>query len=38
MATHNLAVVRDTGYRVLELKAGQIVYDSGLEAAPGAPA
>jgi cell division transport system ATP-binding protein len=35
MATHNLAVVRDTGYRVLELKGGQIVYDSGQEAAAG---
>ena len=35
MATHNLAVVRDTGYRVLELKSGSIVYDSGLEAAAG---
>ena len=33
MATHNLALVRDTGYRVLELKAGQIVYDSAQEAA-----
>ena len=31
MATHNLALVRDTGYRVLELKAGQIVYDSAQE-------
>ncbi len=38
MATHNLAVVRDTGYRVIELKGGAIVYDSGLEAASGAPA
>ena len=28
MATHNLALVRDTAYRILELKAGQIVYDS----------
>jgi cell division transport system ATP-binding protein len=33
MATHNLALVRDTPYRVLELKAGQIVYDSAQEAA-----
>jgi ABC-type ATPase involved in cell division len=33
MATHNLALVRDTPYRVLELKAGQIVYDSAHEAA-----
>ena len=36
MATHNLALVRDTGYRVIELKGGSIVYDSGLEAAAGA--
>ena len=35
MATHNLALVRDTGYRVIELKGGSIVYDSGLEAAAG---
>ena len=35
MATHNLALVRDTPYRVLELKGGQIVYDSAQEA--GAP-
>ena len=34
MATHNLALVRDTSYRVLELKGGQIVYDSAQE--PGA--
>jgi cell division transport system ATP-binding protein len=38
MATHKLALVRDTGYRVIELKGGAIVYDSGLEAAPVAPA
>ena len=37
MATHNLALVRDTGYRVIELKGGQVVYDSGSEPA-GAPA
>ena len=36
MATHNLALVRDTGYRVIELKGGSVVYDSGLEAAAGA--
>ena len=36
MATHNLALVRDTSYRVIELKGGSIVYDSGLEAAAGA--
>jgi cell division transport system ATP-binding protein len=28
MATHNMALVRDTPYRVLELKGGQVVYDS----------
>ena len=33
MATHNLALVRDTPYRVLELKSGQIVYDSAQEPA-----
>jgi len=32
MATHNLALVRDTSYRVLELKGGQVVYDSAQEA------
>jgi len=30
--------VRDTGYRVIELKAGQIVYDSSAEPAAGAGA
>ncbi len=29
MATHNLELVRDTGYRVIELKAGEVVFDSG---------
>jgi len=33
MATHDLALVRDTPYRVLELKGGRIVYDSAQEAA-----
>ncbi|MGQ0703969.1 MAG: cell division ATP-binding protein FtsE [Gemmatimonadales bacterium] len=28
MATHNLALVRDTPYRVIELQHGQIVYDA----------
>ena len=28
MATHNLALVRDTNYRVIELKGGAVVYDS----------
>ena len=31
MATHNLELVRDTGYRVIELKAGQLVFDSAEE-------
>jgi cell division transport system ATP-binding protein len=31
MATHNLALVRDTSYRVVELKGGEIVYDSAQE-------
>jgi cell division transport system ATP-binding protein len=31
MATHNMALVRDTPYRVLELKAGKLVYDSSQE-------
>jgi len=38
MATHNLDLVRQTDYRVLELKQGQIVYDSAEErAGEGAP-
>jgi cell division transport system ATP-binding protein len=31
MATHNLELVRQTTYRALELKQGQIVYDSADE-------
>ena len=31
MATHNLELVRDTHYRTLELKQGQLVYDSAEE-------
>ena len=31
MATHNLELVRDTHYRTLELKQGQLVYDSADE-------
>jgi cell division transport system ATP-binding protein len=38
MATHNLALVRDTPYRVLELKHGQLVYDSVQDAQPEATA
>ena len=33
MATHNMTLVRGTGYRVIELKGGRVVYD-GLHAAP----
>jgi cell division transport system ATP-binding protein len=35
MATHNLALVRDTGYRVIELKGGEVVYDSAQEVRAG---
>jgi cell division transport system ATP-binding protein len=28
MATHNLDLVRDTGYRTIELRNGEVVYDS----------
>jgi cell division transport system ATP-binding protein len=31
MATHNLELVRETTYRAIELKSGQIVYDSADE-------
>jgi cell division transport system ATP-binding protein len=31
MATHNLELVRQTAYRAIELKSGQIVYDSADE-------
>jgi len=37
LATHNLALVRDAGYRVLEFKAGQVVYDSTQEQGEAAP-
>ena len=37
MATHNLALVRGTGYRVIELKGGQVVFDGGQEAGGEAP-
>jgi cell division transport system ATP-binding protein len=33
MATHNLELVRQTTYRTLELKSGQLVYDSADEPA-----
>jgi cell division transport system ATP-binding protein len=37
MATHNMELVRDTGYRVIELRSGEIVYDSRVDhgGAPG---
>ena len=38
MATHNLTLVRGTGYRVIELKAGQVVFDGGQETGGEAPA
>lgn len=38
MATHNLGLVRGTGYRVIELKAGQVVFDGGQESGDEAPA
>jgi cell division transport system ATP-binding protein len=37
MATHNLALVRGTGYRVIELKGGQVVFDGGQESATEVP-
>jgi cell division transport system ATP-binding protein len=37
MATHNMELVRDTGYRVVELKNGRIVYDSSAEQAGAVP-
>ncbi|NOT09519.1 MAG: cell division ATP-binding protein FtsE [Gemmatimonadales bacterium] len=38
MATHNLALVRDTGYRVIELKGGEVVFDSGQDTPAAGPA
>jgi cell division transport system ATP-binding protein len=38
MATHNLALVRDTGYRVIELKGGEVVFDSAHEVHAGGAA
>jgi cell division transport system ATP-binding protein len=29
MATHNMELVKDTGYRVIELRSGKLVFDSG---------
>lgn len=31
MATHNMELVRDTGFRTIELKGGRIVFDSGVD-------
>jgi cell division transport system ATP-binding protein len=33
MATHDLDVVREASYRTIELEAGAVVYDSGVDAA-----
>jgi cell division transport system ATP-binding protein len=38
MATHNLTLVRGAGYRVIELKAGLVVFDSGQEIPAAEPA
>jgi cell division transport system ATP-binding protein len=38
MATHNLDLVRETTYRTLELKQGQVVYDSAEESGEGGTA
>jgi cell division transport system ATP-binding protein len=35
MATHDMELVRDTGYRVVELKGGEIVYDSSVDVGGG---
>ena len=35
MATHNMELVRDTGYRVIELKGGEIAYDSTVDRSGG---
>jgi ABC-type ATPase involved in cell division len=37
MATHDLDLVRQTPYRVIELQEGALVYDSGIDEQP-APA
>jgi cell division transport system ATP-binding protein len=31
MATHNMELVRDTGYRTIELRGGKVVFDSGVD-------
>ncbi|MSR01232.1 MAG: cell division ATP-binding protein FtsE [Gemmatimonadetes bacterium] len=31
MATHNMELVRGTGYRTIELRGGRIVFDSGVD-------
>jgi cell division transport system ATP-binding protein len=38
MATHNLDLVRQTNYRTIELKQGQLIYDSADEPAEGVAA
>ncbi|MHB1328636.1 MAG: cell division ATP-binding protein FtsE [Gemmatimonadales bacterium] len=37
MATHNMDLVHDTGYRTIELRGGQIVYDSAVDVPEAAP-
>jgi hypothetical protein len=34
MATHDLDLVRQTPYRVIELQEGALVYDSGVDESP----
>jgi ABC-type ATPase involved in cell division len=34
MATHDLDIVRQASHRTIELEAGAIVYDSGVDDAP----
>ncbi len=37
MATHNMDLVHDTGYRTIELRGGQIVYDSAVDVPEATP-
>jgi cell division transport system ATP-binding protein len=38
MATHDLDLVRQANYRTIELEAGAVVYDSGVDGGPNAEA
>jgi ABC-type ATPase involved in cell division len=38
MATHDLDLVRQANYRTIELEAGAVVYDSGIDEAAEEPA